>query len=156
MVQGANSYIRDKFNEWLALDSDGSGRLAAGEFGKFMRLGAESRDAKVPWRERVHSANKREAEALGREMHQLLSRNLATSMEGEAAASTDELQGLSEWLNRRMHELFSVIHNGVPTRVSWYRLFQHMDEDKSGLISYDEFSEMVRRLPPRLARSASN
>ena len=128
---------------WLALDGDGSGRLTAGEFGKFMRLGAESRDTQVPWRERVHSANRREAEASGREMHQLLSRDVAASMSGEACASGDELRGLSERLNQKMHELFSVIHNGVPTRVSWFRLFQHMDDDKSGLISYAEFSEMV-------------
>ena len=43
-----------------------------------------------------------------------------------------------------MHQLFSVVHNGIPTKVSWFRLFKHMDDDASGLISYIEFAGMVR------------
>ena len=43
-----------------------------------------------------------------------------------------------------MHELFSTVHNGIPSKVSWFRLFKHMDDDGSGLISYKEFAGMVR------------
>ena len=47
-------------------------------------------------------------------------------------------------LSDKMHQLFSVVHNGIPTKVSWFRLFKHMDDDASGLISYIEFAGMVR------------
>ena len=43
-----------------------------------------------------------------------------------------------------MHELFSTVHNGIPSKVSWFRLFKHMDDDGSGLISFNEFEGMVR------------
>ena len=43
-----------------------------------------------------------------------------------------------------MHELFSTVHNGIPSKVSWFRLFKHMDDDGSGLISFKEFEGMVR------------
>ena len=47
-------------------------------------------------------------------------------------------------LSDKMHQLFSVVHNGIPTKVSWFRLFKHMDDDASGLISYVEFAEIGR------------
>ena len=47
-------------------------------------------------------------------------------------------------LSDKMHELFSTVHNGIPSKVSWFRLFKHMDDDGSGLISFKEFEGMVR------------
>ena len=31
-----------------------------------------------------------------------------------------------------------------PAKRSWYRLFKHMDDDGTGLITFDEFEDMVR------------
>ena len=47
-------------------------------------------------------------------------------------------------LTDKMHQLFSTVHNGIPSKVSWFRLFKHMDDDASGLISFIEFAGMVR------------
>ena len=47
-------------------------------------------------------------------------------------------------LSDKMHELFSTTYNGIPSKVSWFRLFKHMDDDGSGLISFKEFEGMVR------------
>ena len=47
-------------------------------------------------------------------------------------------------LTDKMHQLFSTVHNGIPSKVSWFRLFKHMDDDESGLISFIEFAGMVR------------
>ena len=55
-----------------------------------------------------------------------------------------QVRALAAQLHDKMHQLFSVVNNGVPTKVSWFRLFKHMDDDESGLISYTEFEGMVR------------
>jgi len=61
-------------------------------------------------------------------------------------ATDADVVALSEAFNRRMCEL-----QPEPRERSWFILFRHMDEDGSGLISYSEFSGMVRdelQLPP--------
>ena len=55
-----------------------------------------------------------------------------------------QVRALAAQLHDKMHQLFSVVNNGVPTKVSWFRLFKHMDDDESGLISYSELAGMVR------------
>ena len=78
---------------WLALDNDGSGRLTAGEFGAFMRLGTSDLSEKAALRrERVHAANKRASEQVKAERDQLLDRDIATSMSGEPPASDEEVR----------------------------------------------------------------
>ena len=157
---------------WLALDDDGSGRLTAGEFGAFMRIGEREKGRVHPlggkveevdgWRERMLLANQRQSFALRAEKDKLLDRNIASSMAGEPPATDEELKALAEMLNVKMHQLFSVINNGIPTKVTWYRLFKHMDDDSSGLISYAELSDMVRgqlelsqvELPDRTLKAA--
>ena len=132
---------------WLALDNDGSGRLTAGEFGAFMRLGERERstgpsEKAAQWRERVQSANRRVSQQMRAERDKLLDRDITTS--GLPKASVAEVRELALLLHDKMHQLFSVVNNGVPTKVSWFRLFKHMDDDESGLISYTEFEGMVR------------
>ena len=137
---------------WLALDQDGSGRLTAGEFGAFMRLGEKPKERVNPlggktedlagWRERTMLANKRQSFAAKAEMDKLLDKGIAQS--GIAKASQEEVKQLAARLHEKMHQLFAVVHNGVPSKVSWYRLFKHMDDDESGLISFVEFADMVR------------
>ena len=55
-----------------------------------------------------------------------------------------QVRALAAQLHDKMHQLFSVVNNGVPTKVSWFRLFKHMDDDESGLISYSELAGRVR------------
>ena len=80
-----------------ALDNDGSGRLTAGEFGAFMRLGERERSNDVSekgaqWRERVQSANRRASQQARAERDKLLDRGIATSMSGEPPASDEEVR----------------------------------------------------------------
>lgn len=69
-----------------------------------------------------------------------------------APATEEQVTALSEQLNAKMHELFAAKY--APTmnaKAGWFRLFKHIDDDGSGLISYDEFKGMVRdelRLSP--------
>ena len=78
---------------WLALDNDGSGRLTAGEFGAFMRLGTSDLSEKAALRrERVHSANWRTSQKVRAERDKLLDRGIATSMSGEPPASDEEVR----------------------------------------------------------------
>ena len=133
---------------WLALDNDGSGRLTVGEFGQFMQLGGhEKRDGaeKAEARRKViFEANKRAAQKVREEQEALMDAHIISSMSGEAPATEEEVQHLASKLSSKMHQLFSVVHNGIPTKVSWFRLFKHMDDDESGLISFIEFAGMVR------------
>ena len=47
-------------------------------------------------------------------------------MRGEPPATDEEVKALAETLTAKMHRLFSVVNNGIPTKVSWFRLFKHM------------------------------
>ena len=50
---------------WVALDSDGSGYLSAGEFGRFMRKGEEGvGSVSTTWRQNLHAKLQREREEL--------------------------------------------------------------------------------------------
>ena len=56
------------------------------------------------------------------EMDRLLSRDITAGMVGEPPASEEGLRSLAAQLQHKMNQLYSVVHNGVPTKVSWYRL----------------------------------
>ena len=68
----------------------------------------------------------------------------ATPASSELPAAEEQVVWLASVLHAKMHQLFSVVNNGVPTKVSWFRLFKHMDDDESGLISYAELADMAR------------
>ena len=130
---------------WLALDNDGSGRLTVGEFGQFMQLGYRDLAEKAAKRRKeIHEANMRAAAAVKAEQDRLFNRDIARSMSGEAPATDEEVRNLASKLTDKMNELFATVHNGVKSKVTWFRLFKHMDDDESGLISYKEFAGMVR------------
>ena len=79
-----------------ALDNDGSGRLTAGEFGAFMRLGERERstgpsEKAAQWRERVQSANRRASQQARAERDKLLDRSLGASMASEPPATDEEV-----------------------------------------------------------------
>ena len=56
------------------------------------------------------------------EMDRLLSRDITAGMVGEPPASEEGLRSLASQLQLKMNQMYSVIHNGIPTKVSWYRL----------------------------------
>ena len=70
--------------------------------------------------------NLAKAAAARAEMDRLLSRDIATSLANEPPASQDQVKWLACTLYTKMHQLFSVVNNGIPTKVSWFRLFKHM------------------------------
>merc|ERR1719272_250933 len=137
--------IKELKKVWLALDDDGSGQLKVGEFGQFMQLGFRDLTEKAALRRKeIFDANKRASAAVKAEQDKLFDRDIARSMSGEAPATEEEVVDLASRLSKKMHQLFSVVHNDIPTKVSWFRLFKHMDDDESGLISFGEFAGMVR------------
>jgi len=74
--------------------------------------------------------------ALKRENDQRLHRDIC----GDARpASLDDLERISVMLNKRTIELIE-----DPLARSWYKLFNHMDDDGSGKIDYHELADMLR------------
>ena len=90
-------------------------------------------------RQSVIDRNQRIAEELRLEKDRMFHRDIAREMENEPRASADEIRELSE--------LFNVAQRAVvpPWEMpSWFKLFKHVDADGSGLIDYDELTEVVR------------
>ena len=144
---------------WAALDKDGSGYVAAGEFGTFMRKGeAELRMLHPPttWKKRLESARRQEAAAVTSALNKE-----KNAMVGVVAASEKDVDNLSLQLNQKLLKLF-------PKNPAWYKLFRHstrrarildleglrvmnarnlpcsVDDDGSGKITYAELLDMVR------------
>ena len=60
-------------------------------------------------------------------------------MEGVAPASEKEVNALSVVLNRRLATVFPG-NSG-----SWFKLYVHVDQDRSGKITFDEFRAVARK-----------
>merc|ERR1719237_1167501 len=58
---------------------------------------------------------------------------------GSRVATEEEVLRVATMLNERMKEIFL-----DPQARSWYKLFNHMDDDCSGKIDYHELSDMIR------------
>ena len=70
----------------------------------------------------TQESNRAKAARAREEMDRLLSRDIMASMANEPPASEDDLCSLAVRLQNKMNQLFSVVHNGVPAKVSWFRL----------------------------------
>ena len=117
---------------WKVLDADGSGYIDAGEFGRFMRPGEAA--VGETWKTKLHAQRHMEAQA------QLAVRHKEKrAMEGVAPASEKDVNALSVVLNRRLSTVFP---GGSG---SWFKLYVHVDQDRSGKITFDEFREMARK-----------
>lgn len=118
---------------WAALDKDGSGYVAAGEFGTFMRKGeAELRMLHPPttWKKRLESARRQEAAAVTSALNKE-----KNAMLGVVAASEKDVDNLSLQLNQKLLKLF-------PKNPAWYKLFRHSTRrarilDLEGLRSHE-------------------
>ena len=67
-------------------------------------------------------------------------RDVASAAASGPPASEQVLQRVSTALNERMHQLFV-----DPATRSWFSLFRRVDVDGSGLVSFFEFEQMVRK-----------
>jgi len=118
------------------LDADSSGHITSGEFGSFMRRGEHVHERQVPGRDKIHTQRVNKAAEL---------RAQKSSSRGEALkadvarASDDEVRSLAQKLSSKLAELVE-----PPATPSWFKLFRHIDDNGSGLISFAEFSDMIR------------
>lgn len=122
---------------WRSLDADASGYISAGEFGRFMRLGEAGNG--VSWRDRLEARNRARAEEVKADLHKRVGRDISVMLSQVDPAGEDQVIDMSARLNQQMDHLFR-----DPQSREWFRLFAHMDDDKSGRIAYKEFVGMVR------------
>lgn len=131
---------------WRALDEDASGYITAGEFGRFMKKGAEKGD-ETSTRERLAAKRLEASVAYKAEMDGTVGRDVANRLADCQAAPDDEVNTLAEQMNAAMARLYPGQER------AWVKLFKYIDTDSSGRISYNEFNVMVR---DRLALSAQS
>ena len=120
---------------WVALDSDGTGFITAGEFGLFMKKGEAALRSLRPqttWREKVAARRRLEVTALTASM----SKERSTTAH-VAAADRHACITVAMLFHSKLLKLF-------PQNPSWFKLFNQMDNHGTGRISFDEMAEMVR------------
>ena len=120
---------------WAALDEQKVGFITTGRFGQFMRRGEpEAESAGVRWRPDQLREEAGQVRVEAETAH-------CTGFTVEVA-SQEEVMALAELFNRRLERLHQV-HDG-PSKRSWIKLFNQMDGEKSGRITYIELVAMVR------------
>lgn len=142
---------------WVALDIDGSGRISAGEFGHFMRLGEHVwRDGAQTWRERLLIKNRATVEEVKKTKDILFNRAVARRAEAAGAvASAEEVKRMSEAFNEALNEA-DADERSPPGRSgrgesstgephgNWFTIFKLVDTDASGSIDFAELRYLVR------------
>ena len=114
---------------WRTLDEDASGFISTGEFGAFMKMAPAVKRKKAPPPEKQKLGFEEDGD------HSIFSKQLVE--QGVEASDDDEFLEMSRFFNMELNRL-------PPNARSWYTLFRKVDEDSSGLISYQEFENMVR------------
>ena len=140
---------------WCAMDTDDSDRIEQVDFGRFMGRAGPGRLQKGVAERRIEElkmkrkaeADKKRKEEKDREILLGLSSALSTKDMREQYASMlptdDEVTAYSKTFNEKLFEVYQDI--GVTQTRSWYALFKEVDDDESGLITYDEMRTVVRK-----------
>jgi len=89
---------------------------------------------------KVRQSNSARAQLVKQERAERLHRHLMKKGAASPRVATeDEILNVATMLNTRMKEIFL-----DPQARSWYKLFNHMDDDCSGKIDYHELTDMIR------------
>ena len=125
---------------WKALDDDGSGFISAGEFGRFMRAGDSNNQAARTARSRKQLQRRLAQEKQEQQAHydKLVGRDINVKLRRVKAMSSEEMNELSAFLNRRLHEVSRVR--------DWYKLFKEIDGDGSGRVNFGELASGLREM----------
>jgi Ca2+-binding EF-hand superfamily protein len=125
---------------WVALDSERSGSLSWQSFNRFTRRGerklGELHRSSLRHQKEVRA--KENAAAVRAMKAARTHRHIKQELIGVPRADAGMVKSLSERCNQQLRDLYQDEHQ------SWFKLFKHMDKDSSGLISFAEFSSMVR------------
>jgi Ca2+-binding EF-hand superfamily protein len=142
MIRGQLKMSREKLADarlqalWKSLDTDASGWLSAGEWGRFMKLGEQQAADHVAQRVAAAKAAKAaKAQSDKAEMDKLVGRDVTARLRDVMPATREETAALSKVFNEQM---------ALAQIDTWYVVFKTVDTDKSGRISMKEFTEMVR------------
>ena len=123
---------------WKALDDDGSGFISAGEFGRFMRAGETDTQAKrtAGARKQLQRRLALQKQEMQSDYDKLVGRDINVKLKRVKAMGDEEMDALSTFLNRRMHEVSRVR--------DWYKLYKLIDNDGSGRICFGELVSGLR------------
>ena len=123
---------------WCALDADDSDQIMPQEMGKFLKRGASDFKSKGP-----SNLNKKSIE-LGKvtDGGALACQPTAEMRAALPAELSDEeflelAKKFCKWLEMSLYKQNLSVH-------SWFNLFNEVDEDGSGFITFDEFEDVVR------------
>ena len=124
---------------WLALDSDRSGRISAGEFGRFMRLSEhvlrDENGGGQHWRDRLVARNRAAAEQQRAERARRFHRDIVKEREGKPPASDADVMHLASLCAEKVTELAArsaataAKIDAPHTHATWFDLFRRIDTD---------------------------
>ena len=136
---------------WCALDADDNNQLRQDEMGPFLRLaptatsaGLNAINAKAYRKAKVKERAEDEARAKDRIDYALPTSEMRAALEAEGVALPDdaELGQLSTLLCEQLMHYRDL--NGRKG-LTWFSLFQEIDLDSSGYVTFDELTLVVRR-----------
>ena len=152
MIRGPLKLSREKLATaklhalWKAIDDDDSGWISTGEFGRFMKLGSQQAADHVAQKVAAAKAAKlEEGRLVKEETDRLVGRDVTARLADVPAATKDETIAFSKEFNEKIARIM------LPHEQEWYRIFKQVDTDRSGRISLEEFTEIIRtslKYPP--------